>query len=1050
MKANKLIKAASLMLLALLAVTMVACSDPVSITGVSVDNSGVRTSVTISAAADYSTAGLAVYADYSDGSRTLMSSDQYTVNSSAVTGAAAEGTYTVTIAANGATVITGVTGLSTSYDVTVTADTFSVDTSGIPASASVQETALDTWFASNVSVKDTSGSTMTYGTGYTLAHTINSDGTITFKVTSASDGTYVRKTVSGVTVLYTGSLTVSLTGLSDNVTVKVTPAIEGVEAQTISASSPSVTFSDINVGSYSFAYEVSDTTIYTLTGYSTDGGDVQDITASIPFTIGSGTETKVALSGRYLAGTATFSLKGASILEGTTVTVSVNGESLKFTKDDSADKSITNLRIGSYPYTVEVSSEASIYGYAVDSLSGTVVINTDNETVETPITGSYQYGALEITENVPSGVTVTATLYYNGSEEIGSDTLTASDPTISFARLAPSDDENFIFYRVVYSLDAESEKKYTYTSGVVGISVVAGETKTVSSPDVKAATNSVTFNLSGIPDGVTVTVDPRVDGLSSTLLDSSNTSAYYDGINVGTYNVYFTIYDTYGFGYALTDKPTTFGINKNTSTIVNLTGSSSKGSITVSAAVDSGLSLTDDVTVTATVTKSGEASGMNYELRLSSTSTTASKRIDGLDGNAVYTVSYAISDENYRLSTTEAETVTVAAGTIYTSSVTLKKSGHWYVDHVSGTDYEISTAAELQELAWIVNGDTSQTLSDDNKTQITEANSFDGETVVLTSDIDLSSISNWPRIGNAIITASFNGTFDGKGHEISNLKIDSASGFRPFVGLFGFIENATIQNLTIRNANISAGSYIGVVAGGANYFEESTSKILNVTVYDSTVDCSSSSEVGGVIGSLRDGTMEISGTKVSTKTGTTTINGRTGGTGGLVGTSVATSAVLTINSSGIEGITVSGTTNVGGLIGTSTSTSVTVSECYNTNSSVTASGSGAGGIVGAVSEGNNTTSTDNAGSYTGNTVTLTSGKISGTTNVAGIIGLMSATRVVTITDNTIINASDSTISATGTSADTGYITALFNSSTSSNISGNTVNGASYTYNSATH
>ena len=58
----------------------------------------------------------------------------------------------------------------------------------------------------------------------------------------------------------------------------------------------------------------------------------------------------------------------------------------------------------------------------------------------------------------------------------------------------------------------------------------------------------------------------------------------------------------------------------------------------------------------------------------------------------------------------------------------------------------------------------------------------------------------------------FNGTFDGNGHKIVNLKLYNKATF--YTGLFACIgQNGSIKNLTIENADISGTNYIGAVAG---------------------------------------------------------------------------------------------------------------------------------------------------------------------------------------------------------------------------------------------
>lgn len=90
-------------------------------------------------------------------------------------------------------------------------------------------------------------------------------------------------------------------------------------------------------------------------------------------------------------------------------------------------------------------------------------------------------------------------------------------------------------------------------------------------------------------------------------------------------------------------------------------------------------------------------------------------------------------------------------------------------------------------------------------------NSYSGKTVVLDSDIDLEN-KEWTPIGNAK-TAVFNGTFDGQGHTVYNLKV---TGNNDGAGLFGFAPNSpSIGNFIVEGANISGCEYAGVAVANA-------------------------------------------------------------------------------------------------------------------------------------------------------------------------------------------------------------------------------------------
>ena len=85
----------------------------------------------------------------------------------------------------------------------------------------------------------------------------------------------------------------------------------------------------------------------------------------------------------------------------------------------------------------------------------------------------------------------------------------------------------------------------------------------------------------------------------------------------------------------------------------------------------------------------------------------------------------------------------------------------------------------------------------------------------LTKDIDLSGEAWTPiGIGGAFYagTPPYSGTFDGKGHTIKNLSIDSSA---HYVGLFGYVYGGTIRNLTV-SGSVKGSEHTGGIAGAAN------------------------------------------------------------------------------------------------------------------------------------------------------------------------------------------------------------------------------------------
>lgn len=116
---------------------------------------------------------------------------------------------------------------------------------------------------------------------------------------------------------------------------------------------------------------------------------------------------------------------------------------------------------------------------------------------------------------------------------------------------------------------------------------------------------------------------------------------------------------------------------------------------------------------------------------------------------------------------------------------------------------EISTVNQLKEF----------------RNDVNSGNTYAGKTVKLTADLDLSGETNWTPIGNLVSYPgqSFNGTFDGQNHTISNLTVNDNTPNYAVAGLFGSVENGTIKNLTVKNVKITSTYYAGgIVAYTAN------------------------------------------------------------------------------------------------------------------------------------------------------------------------------------------------------------------------------------------
>lgn len=167
----------------------------------------------------------------------------------------------------------------------------------------------------------------------------------------------------------------------------------------------------------------------------------------------------------------------------------------------------------------------------------------------------------------------------------------------------------------------------------------------------------------------------------------------------------------------------------------------------------------------------------------------------------------------------------------------------------------ISSAAELALFANQVNGSGN-------------AQMYSGYSVILNADIDLSG-KLWTPIGQTG-AGQFAGTFVGNDHTISNMVINNidASGDCA-TGLFGWLNNATVENVKVNVANVTGHHNVGVIAG---YLETSGCTIENCTVSNATVSCTSvnkdanGDKCGGIVGHAGNAGVRVTNCNVSNST----------------------------------------------------------------------------------------------------------------------------------------------------------------------------------------
>lgn len=304
--------------------------------------------------------------------------------------------------------------------------------------------------------------------------------------------------------------------------------------------------------------------------------------------------------------------------------------------------------------------------------------------------------------------------------------------------------------------------------------------------------------------------------------------------------------------------------------------------------------------------------------------------------------------------------------------------------------YVIRTQAQLERLSAIVaSGSAVNSIYHATNYPYVKAinKSFANAYFVLDGNISMSEQS--VPIGNS--STKFSGTFDGKNHTISNFKTSGQ-----YSGLFGYVDGATIQNLTVNVTNnagaTSAGGLVGVVNG--------TTTIRNCTV-NGTI--SGTHQVGGFVGFAQgvyqDNTLVLpcnltiegctNNATVTTTSQYSSDNNRTSA-GGFVGY-VNTGATVTINidendqtkkptnNGEVKAESATANTGVGGFVGYSNGT-VNITDATNTANISGSASSRVGGVVGY------------SATLTMNGAT-NSGQVSGASQVGGIAGYIANGRI---------------------------------------------------------
>lgn len=239
----------------------------------------------------------------------------------------------------------------------------------------------------------------------------------------------------------------------------------------------------------------------------------------------------------------------------------------------------------------------------------------------------------------------------------------------------------------------------------------------------------------------------------------------------------------------------------------------------------------------------------------------------------------------------------------------------------------------------------------------------------------------------------FRGTLDGGGFTISDLKISRPNGQN--IGLFGYILNGFVRNLSLEDADITGGEKVGAVAG------VNSGELSNITVAGTV---NGGNQVGGVAGRSIDrisssqssaavvgndntgGLVGLNEGQISASSSSGFVQGNVFRTGGLAGNNSGL-ILRSYSTSNVDGDSMTG-----GLVGHNRGNGY-VSESYATGD--VSGNERVGGLVGRNDDGTPLVE-----------MSYARGDVSGTTAIGGIVGSNST--------GGVINQSYSTGSVSGT------------------------------------
>lgn len=296
---------------------------------------------------------------------------------------------------------------------------------------------------------------------------------------------------------------------------------------------------------------------------------------------------------------------------------------------------------------------------------------------------------------------------------------------------------------------------------------------------------------------------------------------------------------------------------------------------------------------------------------------------------------------------------------------------------VSGTTYTVKTPRGLAWIAWVTNNGKTTANTTTNITNTGDAYypanaGFKDCTVKLANDISLATPTkgvaadfknNWVPIGT--YGNRFQGTFDGNGKTITGMAIESTS--VNYIGLFGYLDGATVQDLTMADEgtspaiNLKTSTSTDSGAGDNYYLGSVAGWVKNGKIINCHNKCAVSFSVSGKagnVGGIAGLIDENSVLSACSNSGAITVSGSTVMGAGIVGVSVKSSIASCFNTGDVSATGNTSTAYAGGIVGNSdpngnSSTPSHISHCYSTGdiTAKTATTCTSGGIVGGAQYG---------------------------------------------------------------------------------------------------